>query len=305
MKILTKTLIILLILVGCSNIKKNNRGILFDLIEKDKYHNRLAELELIESQDSIKGLFYSIDNEPSSKSEDYEWFTNNEVCRYFQFEKNEPKIFKIPINKIIDIRKSIDPIDSNRIMIEIKAMDTILYNERENKEEIFTENYEIRPPHDSNIKDQIQFFDKLKNEWKQKKNYKKLSQIYSQFFNPDGTKKITDNIKIEREKLKLLKSELAKYPFRIIDKTDFVILHAGEKIIEVYFDHVDSKYSVYELTMKKELTEESDIMNAIILFPVHKRLTFNLPYTSREMTLVDWKYSEEKNIQDILKKNIK
>lgn len=46
--------------------------------------------------------------------------------------------------------------------------------------------------------------------------------------------------------------------------------------------------------MKKELTEESDIMNAIILFPVHKRLTFNLPYTSREMTLVDWKYSEEK-----------
>lgn len=179
MKLLTKTLIVFLILVGCSNIKKSDRGILFDLIEKDKYHKRLVELELIESQDSIRGLFYSKNNEPLSKSENYEWFTNNEVCRYFQFEKNEPKIFRIPINKIIDIRKSIDPIDANRIMIEVKAMDTILYNERENKEEIFAENYKIRPPYDSKIKDQIQFFDKLKNEWEQKKNYKKLSQIYS------------------------------------------------------------------------------------------------------------------------------
>lgn len=304
MKILTKVIIVLLLLVGCSNIKRNNRGILFDLTEKDNYHNRLAELELIESQDSIKGLFYSRTNETASNAENYEWFTNKEVCRYFQFEKKEPKIFKIMINRIIDIRKSIDPIDSNRIMIEIIAMDTILYNERENKEEIFTENYKIRPPYDTDIKDQIQFFDKLRNEWKQKKNYKELSQIYSQFFNPDGTKMITDDIYIEREKLKLLKSKLVKSPFNIIDKTDFVILYSGKKIIELYFDNVDSKYSVYELTMKEELTEESDIMNAMILFPVHKRRTFNLPYTNREMTLMDWKYSEETNIQDILKKHI-
>lgn len=291
--------------ISCNPIEDKSRGIFVNEKMPDKIIERLVDLQLINQSDTVFGLFYHISNEPNNVVEDFTFFTSNKLLRYYQFGDKEPKIIETAINKILDIKKTIDPIDTNRILIKLKRLDTILINKREQKDDIFDEDLEFRPPYNSKIIDQEQFYLLLVKTWQSNVDYEELLNKYSRFYNNDGSEIITSGRQIERKKLDSLQNELKDLSFNLIDREDFIIIYLDNTIFLFSYDHIENEYSGFKIITEKKVDNDMDAMMIPIIYPIHKHGESKLPYTDRGLTIMSASKFNESSVDQILNKHFR
>lgn len=297
------SILTLISIITCDLITTKPRDIIVNKDIDRKLLDRLIELNLVNNNDTILGLWYSITDELNAKSESYTLFTSKKFLRYFQFEDKEAKIEEIPIDKILKINRTLDPIDTNRILIRIRQLDTILYNDREQKEFIIYDDFDFRPPYDTKFSQQEKFYQLLEKIWKSNHNYKDLIEKYYKFFNEDGSKIITEEIRIERSKLQALKKELEKLSVNIIDQDDNIIVYFNNVIISITYDFIDLEYTVFKKITEKSYKDTIDIMIIdVAIYPIFKYGEIELPYTERGYTINSVDKSYEKTTEDIIDK---
>ncbi len=291
--------------IGCVNADNNQRDIIVDEPISNEILARLKNLELVNSDTEIIGLWYSIIDEPNAKSEDYTFFTADNLVRYYQFGDKEPKIFNIPTNKILSIEKKPDPIDTSRILIKVKRLGSITFNERKQKNEIFDEDFDFRPPYDTQITKQERFFQLLFDSWTANNSHGELVETYSEFYDNLGNLKLTDEKELTRNKLSQLKHELEKLPLNLVTRDNFLVAYHDNEVYLFRYNHADSKYIIFKVVARDRVEDDMDATTIVIsIYPIHKHGELALPYTNRGYTVTSAFVHYETEIEQIIEKHI-
>ena len=302
---LISAIIIGLVFIGCASADNNQRDIIVDEPINNEILKRLKNLELVNSDTEIIGLWYSINDEQNSKSEDYTFITADNLVRYYQFGDKEPKIFNIPINKILSIEKKPDPIETSRLLIKVKRLGTVTFNESKQENEIFDEDFDFRPPYGTDIAKQERFFDLLINTWTENNSQGELVETYSEFYDSYGNLKITDKKELARNKLNQLKYELDKLPFNIVNRDDFIVAYKDNEVFLFRYDYVDSKYLIFKVVTGDIVKDDLDATTIVIsIYPIHRHGNTTLPYTNRGYTVNSAFVHYETEIKKIIEKHI-
>ena len=291
--------------IGCASADNNQRDIIVDEPISNEILTKLKNLELVNSDTEIIGLWYSITDELNAKSEDYTFFTADNLVRYYQFEDKEPKIFNIPTNKILSLEKKPDPIDTGRNLIKVKRLGKITFNERKQKNEIFDENFDFRPPYGTQITKQERFFQLLFNTWTANNSHGELVETYSKFYDNHGNLRVTDEKELARNKLNQLKLELEKLPLNIVNRDDFIVAYRDNEVFLFRYDNVDSKYIIFKVATRDIIDDDMDATTIVIsIYPIHKHGELTLPYTNRGYTVTSAFVHYETEIEQIIEKHI-
>ncbi len=248
-----------MLLLACNSFNKS-RDIIVNGDVDGELLDRLTELNLVHVNDVIFGLWFSKTEEVGSKYETYTFFTTKELVRFYHFEGNDAKTIRIPLNKVLNISKTIDPIDTSRILIKVKQLDKVLYNNREQENDLFDSDFDFRPPYDTDINEQEEYYQLLLDKWKSNKSYEELREVYAEFYNIDGTEVISKGTQLEREKLKELSTELTNLKYNLIISEDFVIMYKDHDMFFFSYDFVNEEYTVFKIVTDNEIEEDEDAL---------------------------------------------
>jgi hypothetical protein len=267
--------------------------------------NRIRNLDLLSSDDEIIGLWFSITNEASANTEDYTFFTAHRLIRYYHFGDKEPLIIEIPINKILNLEKHPDPIDTNRLLIKLKRLKTISFNERKQQDEIFDEEFDFRPPYDSQKIKQERFFQLLVDTWINNSAHEEMQNVYRRFYHENGSRLLTTDQEFARIKLRQLQQEIEKLPFSIVNHDDFFVAYHEREVYLFRYDYVDNKFTIFHVITKDKIEDDIAATSIIIsIYPIHRHEQIALPYTNRGYTINKAFKHYETEIEQILEKHI-
>ena len=204
--------------------------------------------------------------------------------------------------KSLILKKNIDSIDTNKILIEVKKLEQILFSKREQRDVLFADDLVFRmPPGTSKVK-QDEFYALLTDIWKTNSDYSSLTRTNRKFFNDDGSKIITHDIIVKREKLSSLKNELSEINIEVIDKEDYLVLEFKNSIILMSYSFYANKFNVLKLIVDPIPKDTMDMIVIAATYPVHKHKEKIFPYNERGVTYKDVKFSSEKTEKEIIEK---
>jgi hypothetical protein len=297
-------------LFSCSDIKNESAELSGISLKGQKLNDRtdeLIRLKLIDKKDTVLGLFYSFSNEPGFNSQRYLILTNHKLVQYYNIDQElkGPEIINIPLNKILNTRQEIDPVDSTRILIKINKLDTILYLKHEKRDKIFVDKFDFRPPHKSSLSDQKEFYRLLVLSWRETVNYNSLTETYNVFFDESGSIKTTSDEMFSRGKLQSLKNELTEYSINVIDKKNYLAIVHNSSIFKITYNSYLKKFSILKLTVEPIPENESDMIVVLATYPSHKHKSIIFPYSERGVTYKEGYFSKETTGKDIIEKYFK
>lgn len=307
---MTKNAILLLfslISLNCNLINDNSKSILFKGEIDEGILNRLMELDLITKNDTVLGLSYSISTEHNSEAEDYTFFTKNKLVRYFHFgdDRDEATIYEVSFDKALSIIRKPYSIDSSILYFKVEMLDTVLFNKYEQRDDIFSKDFEFIILRNNEVERQEKFYNLLVDEWKKNKQLKKLKETNDKFFDEEGDRKITADNLFEREKIRSIKDELDKLSIKVIDEIDYLVLNYNNSIILIDYYFYSKKYTFLKLVVDPLPTDDYDIIAIAAMYPRQHHDSIVFPFSERGITYKEGYLSYENNEKDIIEKYFK
>ncbi|WP_025007222.1 hypothetical protein [Marinilabilia salmonicolor] len=294
-------LISITLLFSCNISQDKSRGIMVKKDIPENILNRLIELELINSSDTVLGLFYHTANEPNNISEDYTFFTSNKLLRYFQFGEKDAKIYVAPFNKTLSIKREIDSV-YNRIEINTLIFDTILFNKYEQRDDIFYDNTNFYCNYGTQFSKQETFYQLLLETWKNNNEYLSLKEINDKYFDKNGERKATPDKIFEREKIQSIKDRLKELSIDVIDEEDYLVINYNKSIIRISYYFYSKEFTVLKLIVEPFPTDDFEMTGIAAAYPTHKLKEKVFPYSERGITYKEVSLSKEKSENEIIEK---
>ncbi|EIM72488.1 hypothetical protein A3SI_19721 [Nitritalea halalkaliphila LW7] len=269
------------ILLRCQHHKEKPNIYLNEVIGEEVV-NRLEELKLIDSNDTILGLWHIIINEAHLKSENYTFFTYNNLVQFYQRENTEPIITYVPIDSILDLRKEIESnLNLNRMSIKVRRFRGLTFNHKTQKDEVLYVNYSFFPPFDADIQKKEQFYELLLQTWINNPKYQELFTINSKLHNEDVKQTISD----ESNKLTKLKHNFEKQSVNTIYENNFLVVFLGNELALIRYNSDDEEFTVFNIITENLIGDSTDAMTVLSIYPIHKHGELELPFSDKGLTI--------------------